>query len=79
VTEDQKAISLVLELLHSSKGIPRTFVWLETEVKLAGRRCELPAILEQMQDAKLIASEKDALRIRRYTLTPAGREVLDNL
>lgn len=79
MTEDQKAISLVLELLHSSKGIPRTFAWLETEVKLAGRRCELATILEQMTDAKLIASERDALRIRRYTLTPAGREALDNL
>ncbi len=79
MTEDQKAISLVLELLHASKGIPQTYRWLETEVKLAGRRCELPAILEQMTDAKLIASEKDALRIRRYTITPAGREALDNL
>ncbi len=79
MTEDQKAISLVLDLLHASKSIPRTFAWLETEVKLAGRRCELPAIIEQMTDAKLIASERDALRIRRYTLTPAGRDALDNI
>lgn len=79
MTEDQKAISLILELLHSSKGLPRTLQWLESEFRLAGRRCEIPAILEQMTDAKLVASERDALRIRRYTITPAGRDALDNL
>ena len=79
MTEDQKAISLVLELLHSSRGIPRTYQWLENEVKFAGRRCELPTILAAMTDDHLIAADKDALRIIRYTLTPAGREALDNL
>jgi DNA-binding PadR family transcriptional regulator len=76
MTEDQKAISLILELLQSSKGIPRTLAWIQTEVRLAGRQAEVPAILETMQDAKLITSERDALKIRRYTLTPAGRDAL---
>lgn len=79
MTEDQKAISLILDLLHASKGIPRTLPWIEAEIKLAGRRVETPAILETMQDSKLIASAKDALGIRRYTLTPTGRQALDLL
>ena len=79
MTEDQKAISLVLDLLKASKGVPQTYQWLETEMKLAGRRCELSSILDQMLESKLIASEKDALRIRRYTITAAGKEALDNL
>jgi hypothetical protein len=79
MTEDQKAISLILDLLQSSKGVPRTVPWIEAEMKLAGRRCELPALLEQLSDSKLITSERDALRIRRYTITPAGRDALDNI
>lgn len=79
MTEDQKAISLILDLLHASKGVPRAYPYLETEMKLAGRRCELPSILDQMADAKLIASHKDALGIRRYTITPAGRDALDSI
>lgn len=79
MTEDQKSISLILDLLHASKGVPRTYQWIETEVKLAGRRCELPAILETMVEKKFLATEKDALGVRRYTLTPAGRDALDSI
>ena len=79
MTDDQKAISLVLDLLSASKGVPRTLLWLDTEVRHAGRRCELPAILEQMTDAKLITSAKDALKIRRYTITPNGSRALSDL
>lgn len=79
MTEDQKTISLILELLAASKGIPRTLPWLEAEIRLAGRRCELPAILDTMLDAKLITSARDALGIRRFTLTVGGRAALDQL
>ncbi len=78
MTEDQKAISLILDLLNATR-VPRTLAWIETEVKLAGRRCEIPTILETMADSKLIESAKDALQIRRYTITPAGREALADL
>jgi len=79
MTEDQKTISLILDLLNASKGVPRTLPWLETEVRLAGRRAELPAILETMADAKLISSARDALKVRRYSLTPEGKAALDNI
>ena len=79
MTEDQKAISLILDLLKGSRGIPRTLTWIETEMRLAGRRCELPSIIETMADAKLITSERDALKIRRYTITDAGKAALDEL
>lgn len=79
MTEDQKAISLILELLANSRQIPRTLAWLETEVRLAGRRAELPAILENMADSKLLTSERDALKIRRYAITEAGLLALRDL
>jgi len=79
MTEDQKAISLILDLLQSSKRIPRTRQWIEQECFLAGRRCDLPTLLETMEERKLIESRKDALDIRRYTITPAGREALAEL
>ncbi len=79
MTEDQKCISLLLELLVASRGIPRTLPWLETEVRLAGRRAELPAILETMEEKDLISSAKDALGIRRYYLTKNGRMAFDLL
>ena len=79
MTEDQKAISLILDLLVSSKTIPRTLPWIEQECFLAGRRCEASSIVEGMMDRKLIEPRKDALGIRRYTITPAGREALAEL
>ena len=77
--EDQKAISTVLDLLHASRGVPRTLSWIEAELRLAGRRAETPAILDLMLDKKLVAATKDALGIRRYSLTTTGKEALDLL
>lgn len=79
MTEDQKAVSLILDLLESSKKVPRTLQWIESEVRLSGRRCEVSTILEGMLDDKLVASAKDRLKIRRYTITDAGREALSEL
>ena len=79
MTEDQKTISLILDLLQASKGVPRTLVWIISEVRLAGRAADVPAIMDLMLDAKLAARQKDGLGIYRYTITPAGKEALANL
>ena len=79
MTEDQKAASLILEILHASKAWPRTYAWLESEVKRTGYRCELASLLEILREGKLISRKKDALGIYRYTLTPAGKDALDAL
>lgn len=79
MTEDQKAFSLILDLLHASKGVPRTGAWIAAEVRYAGLRAEVPALLELLEDKKLIATARDALGVRRHTLTPAGKEALDAL
>lgn len=79
MTEDQKAISLILDLLKASKGVPRTLQWIDAEMRLAGRRCELPALMEILAEGGLVTSERDGLKIRRYEITPAGKEALDAL
>lgn len=79
MTEDQKAASLILEILHASKAWPRTYAWIESEVKRAGYRFEVGTMLEILREGKLIAREKDGLGIYRYTITPAGKEALDGL
>ena len=78
MTEDQKAMSMILELLHAAKGVPVAGQRLEADLKYCGfRRLDLPALLERLRERKLIASAKDGLGIRRYTITPAGKEALD--
>jgi predicted transcriptional regulator len=79
MTEDQKAISLILDLLNASRQVPRTLAWIESEVKLAGRRCEVATILETMEESELVTKNKDAIGIRRYLITPAGRDALADL
>ncbi|MEO5915574.1 MAG: hypothetical protein ABIS50_15175 [Luteolibacter sp.] len=79
MTEDQKAISLILDLLNVTRQVPRTRDWIETEVKLAGRKCDVATLLEAMADEELVEVTKDGLKIKRYTITLKGREVLDSL
>jgi predicted transcriptional regulator len=79
MTEDQKAISLILDLLKASKGVPRTLPWIESEMRYAGRRGDLPALMEMLVEGKLVATHRDGLKIRRYEITPAGKEALDAL
>ncbi len=79
MTEDQKAISLILDLLNATRQVPRTLDWIQTEVKLAGRKVEVPAILETMVDAGFLETARDAMKIRRYTITAAGRAALNDL
>lgn len=79
MTEDQKAISLILDLLNATRQVPRTLDWLQTEVKLAGRKVEVPAILELMVDAAFVSTDRDTLGVRRYTITPEGISILASL
>jgi len=78
MTEDQKASSLVLELLHAGK-LPRALPWISTEVRMAGFRAEVASILDLLERAGLVMSEVDALGIRRWEITMDGKEALDGL
>lgn len=79
MTEDQKAMSLMLELLAAAKGVPVAATRLAAEAKYCGLRNETPAVLDMMEERKLIERFPDALGVRRYTLTPAGKEAFDAL
>jgi hypothetical protein len=79
MTEDQKAMSLLLDLLHAAKGVPVAHTRLSADVKYCGYRNDITAILDLMEEKKLIARFPDSLGIRRYTLTAKGKEALDAL
>ena len=78
MTEDQKAMSLILDLLNATR-VPRALPWIEDECKMAGRKCEVPTILETLTDKGYVQSDKDGLGRRRYHITRAGREALMEL
>lgn len=79
MTEDQKAMSLILELLHAAKGVPVADTRLAQEVKLCGFRNEIHGVLRRMVKDGLIDSLEDGLGIVRYVMMPAGKEALDAL
>lgn len=79
MTEDQKAMSLILELLHAAKGVPVAATRLAAEAKYCGHRNEISGVLDQMEERELIERFPDALGVRRYVLTPAGKEAFDEL
>lgn len=79
MTEDQKAMSLILELLHASKGVPVAESRLASEVRYCGFRNEIHGVLRRMVKDKLIAETEDGLGIVRYVMTPAGKEAFDAL
>lgn len=79
MTEDQKAMSLILELLHAAKGVPVAMSRLVSEVKYCGFRNEISGVLDLMEDRELIAKVPDGLGVRRYVMTDAGKEVFDAL
>ncbi len=79
MTEDQKAMSLILELLHAAKGVPVAATRLAQEVKLCGFRNEIHGVLRRMVKDGLIDEIEDGLGIVRYVMTPAGKEALDAL
>lgn len=77
MTEDQKAMSLILELLAAAKGVPVAYKRLEQDVKYCGYRMELHGILDELATRKLVKGKRDGLGVVRYTITPAGKEALD--
>lgn len=79
MTEDQKAMSLILELLHASKGVPVPMSRLTADVKYCGYRNEISGVLDLMEDRKLIERFPDPLGVRRYVMTDAGKEAFDAL
>lgn len=79
MTEDQKAMSLILELLHAAKGVPVPASRLANDVKYCGFRNEISGILDMMEERDLIARFPDALGVRRYVLTDTGKEAFDGL
>jgi DNA-binding HxlR family transcriptional regulator len=79
MTEDQKAMSLILELLHAAKGVPVADTRLAQEVRYCGFRNEISGILRRMVREELIEEMEDGLGIVRYVLTKAGKEAFDAL
>lgn len=72
MTEDQKAISVVLELLVASRQVPRTRQWIGDELRMAGRRTDVPTLLDLMERRGLVEATDDSLGVRRYRISPAG-------
>lgn len=79
MTEDQKAISLILELLAAAKGVPVSGSRLAAEVKYCGFRNDIAGVLRRMGKDGLIEEAEDGIGILRYTITAAGKEALDAL
>jgi hypothetical protein len=79
MTEDQKAMSLILELLHAAKGLPVPATRLANDVKYCGFRNEISGVLDLMEERKLIERWPDPLGVRRYVMTAAGKEAFDAL
>lgn len=80
MTEDQKSIASILEILGASTAVPRTRDWVAEELWLAGRRpSDLPCIMELMAAQKLIRRQDNALGVARYTITSHGVKALQTL
>jgi hypothetical protein len=79
MTEDQKAMSLILELLHASKGVPVAASRLASDAKYCGFRNDLTGVLDLMEERKLIKRFPDGLGVRRYLMTESGKEAFDVL
>ena len=80
MTEDQKAMGVILEVLAASRRVPRTWGWVAGELRLAGRRApDVPGLLERMEAAGLVAAAADDLGVRRWEVTARGLEALADL
>jgi hypothetical protein len=77
MTSDQKALSMILELLHASREVPRALPWIETELRLSGYRAEVPALVDVLEEKGLAQRSRDDLGVRRWTITSKGRRALD--
>ena len=72
MTEDQKAMSLILDVLGASRDVPRTWGWISDELKLAGRRNDAPELLDAMSEAGLVKKVPDKLMGSRWLITEEG-------
>lgn len=73
MTEDQKNMSAVLDILAASKEVPRPWGYIHDELRLMSRQCDdVPALLEAMEAAGLVAARKDAIHGKRWTITKEG-------
>jgi hypothetical protein len=79
MTEDQKAMSLILELLHAAKGVPVAASRLASDARYCGYRNDLGGVLDLMEDRKLVERFPDPLGVRRYVMTKAGKGAFDAL
>lgn len=79
MTEDQKAMSLILELLQAAKGVPVPETRLAADVKYCGFRNEIHGVLRRMVKDGLLDESEDGLGIVRYRMTKAGKEAFDAL
>ena len=77
MTEDQKAMGVVLEVLSASRRVPRTRDWINDELRLAGRRTDAASLLDEMQKRGLVFWDEDSLGVRRWLLTPEGLKALE--
>ena len=76
MTSDQKALSMILELLQASREVPRALSWIEAELRLSGYRAEVPALMDQLEEKGLAQSARDDLGVRRWTITAKGRRAM---
>lgn len=73
MTEDQKNMSAVLDILAASKEIPRPWSYISDELRLLSRRCDdVPALLEAMETAGLVVAKKDPIYGKRWSITKEG-------
>ena len=80
MTEDQKDISLLLEVLEASRKVPRTAEWLAAELRLAGRGGrDIHGLLRAMAQRDLVFVDEDSLGIERWLISEVGRRALDGL
>ena len=77
MTSDQKTLSMILELLHASREVPRALPWLEAELRLSGYRAEVPALMDALEEKGLAQSARDDLGVRRWTITAKGRRAME--
>jgi hypothetical protein len=79
MTEDQRAMSFLLELLHSARGLPVTGERLAADLRACGYRNDISGILRRMKKDGLLEEQEDGIGILRYRLTKAGKEAFDSL
>ena len=79
MTNDQKDLGYLLEILHATRKVPRTLEWIDSELRVIRGKVDTRALLDQLEDKGMVAVERDGLGIRRYTITAKGVDAWDAL